>query len=201
MTRSHIWGGINDPQATTVRTEMPSVLWKCPGLCSFPALELTRVFCYRNPSAQGPTCLRYPAIIDQDLSPTRILSTLVTGLQGFPAGSVVNRPPAMQEMQETWFDSWVGKIPWSRTQQPTPVLLPGESHGWGEPGGLQSIALQRVRHEWSDWAWTRRSLLLVEPLFQLSLPSLPYRERGFSPCTPFPSWIHSFTSSVSLGFH
>jgi len=27
------------------------------------------------------------------------------------------------------FDLWVGKIPWKRAWQPTPVLLPGESHG------------------------------------------------------------------------
>ena len=27
------------------------------------------------------------------------------------------------------FDPWVGKIPWRRERQPTPVLLPGESHG------------------------------------------------------------------------
>ena len=27
------------------------------------------------------------------------------------------------------FDSWVGKIPWRRAWQPTPVFLPGESHG------------------------------------------------------------------------
>ena len=27
------------------------------------------------------------------------------------------------------FDPWVGKIPWSRKWQPTPVFLPGESHG------------------------------------------------------------------------
>ena len=26
------------------------------------------------------------------------------------------------------FDPWVGKIPWRRKWQPTPVLLPGESH-------------------------------------------------------------------------
>ena len=28
------------------------------------------------------------------------------------------------------FDPWVRKIPWRRKLQPTPVLLPGESHGW-----------------------------------------------------------------------
>ena len=31
-------------------------------------------------------------------------------------------------------------------QQPTPVFLPGESPWTEEPGGLQSIGLQRVRH-------------------------------------------------------
>ena len=28
------------------------------------------------------------------------------------------------------FDPWVGKIPWRRKWQPTPVLLPGKSRGW-----------------------------------------------------------------------
>ena len=27
------------------------------------------------------------------------------------------------------FDPWVGKTPWRRKWQPTPVLLPGEFHG------------------------------------------------------------------------
>ena len=27
------------------------------------------------------------------------------------------------------FSLWVGKIPWRRKWQPTPVFLPGESHG------------------------------------------------------------------------
>ena len=31
-------------------------------------------------------------------------------------------------MQETRFDPWVGKIPWRRAWQPTPVFLPEESH-------------------------------------------------------------------------
>ena len=40
------------------------------------------------------------------------------------------------------FDPWMGKIPWSRKWQPTPVFLPGESHGPEEPGRLQSMGLQ-----------------------------------------------------------
>ena len=27
------------------------------------------------------------------------------------------------------FNTWVGKIPWKREWQPTPVFLPGEFHG------------------------------------------------------------------------
>ena len=41
---------------------------------------------------------------------------------------MVKRLPAMQE---TRFDSWVGKIPWRRKWQSTPALLPGKSHGHG----------------------------------------------------------------------
>ena len=31
--------------------------------------------------------------------------------------------------RETWVQSLVEKIPWRREEQPTPVFLPGESHG------------------------------------------------------------------------
>ena len=41
------------------------------------------------------------------------------------AQTVTNQPA----MQETGFDPWVGKIPWRREWQPTPVFLPGEFHG------------------------------------------------------------------------
>ena len=50
-----------------------------------------------------------------------------TYIWGFPGGSEVK----VCGMPETrvGFDPWVGKIPWRRKWQPTPVLLPGESHG------------------------------------------------------------------------
>ena len=44
------------------------------------------------------------------------------------------------------FNPWVGKIPWKRTWQATPVFLPGESPWTEEPGGLQSVGSQRVGH-------------------------------------------------------
>ena len=38
-------------------------------------------------------------------------------------------------MQETGFEPCVGKMPWRRKWQPTPVFLPGESHGWRSLAG------------------------------------------------------------------
>ena len=44
---------------------------------------------------------------------------------------VVNYPPVNAGDIRYRFDSWVGKIPWRRawSGQPTPVFLPGKSHG------------------------------------------------------------------------
>ena len=50
------------------------------------------------------------------------------------------------------FNPWVRKIPWKRAWQPTPVFLPRESPWAEQPGGPQSIRLQRVRHNWCDLA-------------------------------------------------
>ena len=36
-----------------------------------------------------------------------------------------------------WVNPWVGKIPWKRARQPTPVFLPGESSWTEESGRLQ----------------------------------------------------------------
>ena len=33
------------------------------------------------------------------------------------------------QCRKPWFNPWVGKIPWRRKWQPTPVFLPGKSHG------------------------------------------------------------------------
>ena len=58
---------------------------------------------------------------------------------------MVKNPPAMQETQ---VPSLGQKDPWKRAWQPTPVFFPGESPWTEEPGGLQSIGSQRVRHDW-----------------------------------------------------
>ena len=48
------------------------------------------------------------------------------------------------------FDPWVGKIPWRREWQPTPVLLPGKSHGqrslvgYSPWGHKESVTTERL---------------------------------------------------------
>ena len=45
-------------------------------------------------------------------------------------------------------DPWVRKIPWRRKWQPTPVFLPGESHGQRSLVGYSPWGPKRGRHNW-----------------------------------------------------
>ena len=42
---------------------------------------------------------------------------------------MIKNLPASAGDKRRRFDPWVGKVPWRRKWQPTPVFLPGESHG------------------------------------------------------------------------
>ena len=46
-------------------------------------------------------------------------------------GGASDKEPACQcrRPKRSWFNLWLGKIPWRRVRQPIPVFLPGESHG------------------------------------------------------------------------
>ena len=60
---------------------------------------------------------------------------------GLPRGSAANchgRRPG--------FAAWDGKMPWRRAWQPTPVFLPGESHGQRSPAGCSPWG-RRVGHD------------------------------------------------------
>ena len=51
-------------------------------------------------------------------------------LQGFPGGtSGKEHTCQFRRHQRHRFDPWIRKIPWRGAWQPTPVFLPGESHG------------------------------------------------------------------------
>ena len=48
------------------------------------------------------------------------------------------------------FNPWVRKISWRRKWQPTPVFLSGKIPWTEDPGRLQSMGSQRVRHDWAS---------------------------------------------------
>ena len=50
-------------------------------------------------------------------------------VKGFPGGASGKEPACQCRRHKRYgFDPWVGKIPWRRAWQLTPVHLPGESH-------------------------------------------------------------------------
>ena len=54
----------------------------------------------------------------------------VIGSQGYPDGASGKEPACQCRRHKICrFSPWVGKIPWRRKWQPTPIFLPGESHG------------------------------------------------------------------------
>ena len=71
----------------------------------------------------------------------------------FPCGTSGKEPACQcRRHKRHGFDSWLGKIPWRRSWQPTPIFLPGESPWTEKPRRLQSIGLHGVGHDLSDLA-------------------------------------------------
>ena len=64
-------------------------------------------------------------------------------LSGLPL--VAETVKRLSTMWETWFSPWVRKISWRRKWHPTPVLLPGESHGWRSLVGHSPRGQNRTR--------------------------------------------------------
>ena len=54
--------------------------------------------------------------------------------------------------------------------QSTSVFLPGESQGWGEPGGLLSMGSHRVGHDWSDLAAAAAAACVTNYIYGLLTP-------------------------------
>ena len=56
-------------------------------------------------------------------------SKIFTAYGSLLASLVAQTVKNLPVMRETGFNSWVGKSPWRRDWLPTPVFLPGKSHG------------------------------------------------------------------------
>ena len=78
-------------------------------------------------------CLRYYVII------------VSTGFLGGASGK-----ESACQCRRHGFDPWVGKIPWRRKWQPTPVFLPGKSPGQRNVVSYSPWACKRVGHDWAQ---------------------------------------------------
>ena len=74
----------------------------------------------------------------------------VVGYLGFPGGASSKEATCKcRRHKRHGLDPRFWKIPWRRAWQPTLVFLPGVSPWTEEPGGLHSMGLQRVGHDWA----------------------------------------------------
>ena len=86
------------------------------------------------------------------------------------------------DIRDTGSIPWVGKIPWRKAWQPTPVYLPEESPWTEEPGGLESVGLQS-RHDWRNLARTQANTLWYSSLDLDFILLLEYN------CFGLPWWL------------
>ena len=64
---------------------------------------------------------------------------------GFPGCPVMKNPPH----RTRGLDPWVRKTPWRRAGQPTPVVLPGKSHGQRSLAGYSPWGHKRLEQNWA----------------------------------------------------
>ena len=108
------------------------------GLCQARGLEWVAIsFCRGASGPSGQT--RVSCIVDRCFNVWATLwSLIIKQLKGDTQDGlslVTQMGKSLPVMREMRFDPWVGKIPWRRKWQPTPVLLPGKAHGWRSLAG------------------------------------------------------------------
>ena len=90
---------------------------------------------------------------------------------------MVKNPPANAGGIRDGFDPWVRKIPWRRAWQPTPVFLPGESHGQRSLVGYSPWdhkELNTTEHMYTHNTFEKLCILnLREKNYMMMLASVP----------------------------
>jgi len=98
-------------------------------------------------------------------------------------------------------DLWVGKMPWRRKWQPTPVFLPGKSHGRNSPWGCKELdTSEQLMHYHTEISVERR----VSCLSCLAL-SLVYHStkelQGKKSRKSFADKFFFLRKCLEIGFH
>ena len=83
-------------------------------------------------------------------------SSSIKQLWNFPGGSALKNLPTLQETQVRILDQ---EDPLEEGMATRSSLLAWRIPWTEEPGGLQSIGLQRIRHDWSNWAHMHKEVI------------------------------------------
>ena len=90
-------------------------------------------------------------------------------ISGFSGGTSGKQPVCpCRRHKRCEFNPWVGRIPWKRAWWPTPIFLPGESHGQRSLVGYSPWG-HRVEHDWSDLACTHVWLFHWDKFLEVKL--------------------------------
>ena len=147
------------------------LLWKewnhWPQGCHLPTLPTCK------PEDSSSLFHRWDLVLEYSL---RASSVLTSGTSHWFSGKRIHLQSRRHRIHG--LDPWVGKMPWRRAWQPTPVFLPGESHGqrcWltsvHKVTKSQSLLKQLGTHaSWQLWfrmkyfiLWTRIWTLNLRP--------------------------------------
>ena len=97
-------------------------------------------------------------------------------LPSVECGVVVKHAKNCLQYKRPGFHPWVGKIPWRRAWQPSPVFLPGEYHGQRSLAGYspwgckESDMTEQLSTYMKSFSWTLLSPCSApSPLFELRL--------------------------------
>ena len=112
------------------------------------------LFCLWPHSSMPAPLPQYPAHIQTQTSMQLLtnhsLKFFLKYLWGFPCGSSGKESTSQcRSHQRCGFDPWVGKMPWRRKQQATPVFLPGKACGQRSLVVYSPWGFKRVGHTWA----------------------------------------------------
>ena len=106
--------------------------------------------CLENPRDGGAWWAAVYGVAQSRTRLKRLSSSSSLLLLGLPWGLSGKNPPASAETERLGLKPWVRGIPWRRRWQPSPVFLPGESHG------------QRSLAGYSLWGFTKSRTVLSD---------------------------------------
>ena len=124
-------------------------VWNQWLLVSFILLSIVSLFVWKN-----NTTLNFELMI----LCCKLRHKVVSKTEGDPlidnlASLVAQTKSICLQCRRPGFRSWVGKIPWRRKRQPSPVLLPGKSHGLRSLVGYSQWG-SKSRTQLSDFTFT-----------------------------------------------